>query len=127
MTLIHGAGVDWPGPRIVTYSAPSRAKPPSPLKNSRSGGRGRDGGCKRATTRFGAALTDSSRLQDALELLEEPATLRRQNDSRDGSQKGSRFGRDEVGAQHEDAARPAVPRRAADATGLPCTRVSIAI
>jgi hypothetical protein len=22
MTLIHGAGVDWPGPRIVTYSRP---------------------------------------------------------------------------------------------------------
>ena len=39
MTLIHGAGVDWPGPRMVTYSAPSRANPPSPLKNSRSGGR----------------------------------------------------------------------------------------
>ncbi len=105
MTLIHGAGVDWPGPRTVTYSAPSRAKPPSPLKNSRSGGRGRNGGCQTRDDALRRGSRGLDRLQDALELLEEPATLRRQNDARDGSQKGSRFGRDEVGAQHEDAAR----------------------
>ena len=33
-TLIQGAGVDWPGPSTVTYSRPSRQKPPRPLKNS---------------------------------------------------------------------------------------------
>ena len=38
MTLIHGAGVASPGPRSVTYSRPSAANPPSPLKNSRSCG-----------------------------------------------------------------------------------------
>ena len=37
MTFSHGAGVDCPGPRIVTYSRPPSAKPPSPLKNSSSG------------------------------------------------------------------------------------------
>src|SRR3954468_22199426 len=37
MTLTHGAGVDWPGPRIVTYSLPPSANPPRPLKNSSSG------------------------------------------------------------------------------------------
>jgi hypothetical protein len=30
-TLIHGAGVHCPAPRIVTYSRPSSAKPPSPF------------------------------------------------------------------------------------------------
>src|SRR5712691_10959141 len=38
ITLIHGAGVHRPWPRIVTYSRPSTAKPPNPLKSSRSGG-----------------------------------------------------------------------------------------
>src|SRR5579872_2165775 len=38
MTLIHGAGVHCPSPRMVTYSAPSAAKPPKPLKNSSFGG-----------------------------------------------------------------------------------------
>src|SRR5208282_6893942 len=38
MTLIHGAGVVCPGPKSVTYSRPSAANPPSPLKNSRSFG-----------------------------------------------------------------------------------------
>src|SRR4249920_4151966 len=37
ITFSHGAGVDWPGPRVVTYSRPPSAKPPSPLKNSSSG------------------------------------------------------------------------------------------
>ena len=37
MTFSHGAGVDCPGPRTATYSRPSSAKPPSPLKNSSSG------------------------------------------------------------------------------------------
>src|SRR6266850_4885307 len=37
ITLIQGAGVHCPSPRIVTYSRPSAAKPPRPLKNSRSG------------------------------------------------------------------------------------------
>ena len=36
-TFTHGAGVDWPGPSTVTYSRPSCAKPPRPLKNSSSG------------------------------------------------------------------------------------------
>ena len=119
MTLIHGAGVDWPGPRMVTYSAPSRANPPSPLKNSRSGGCGRNGGAKRATTRFRATLARFDRLQDVLELLKQAAALRRQNDPRGGSQKGPRFGRDQVGAQHEDAARR--PFRAGLRTRLACS------
>ena len=38
MTLIHGAGVHCPSPRIVTYSRPPAAKPPRPLKNSSFGG-----------------------------------------------------------------------------------------
>src|SRR5437667_4198224 len=37
ITLIHGDGVHRPSPRTVTYSRPSAAKPPRPLKNSRSG------------------------------------------------------------------------------------------
>src|SRR4030095_1853688 len=37
MTLIQGAGVHCPSPRMVTYSRPSDAKPPRPLKNSSSG------------------------------------------------------------------------------------------
>ena len=37
MTLIHGAGVHCPSPRMVTYSAPPAAKPPRPLKNSSFG------------------------------------------------------------------------------------------
>ena len=36
MTLIQGAGVHSPCSRVATYSAPPRAKPPTPLKNSRS-------------------------------------------------------------------------------------------
>ena len=39
MTLIQGAGVHCPSPRMVTYSRPSAAKPPRPLKNSRLGPR----------------------------------------------------------------------------------------
>ena len=56
MTLSHGAGVDWPGPRTMTYSRPSLSNPPSPLKNSSSGRRrtalvviGGDGGARPAT------------------------------------------------------------------------------
>src|SRR2546427_3008783 len=37
ITLIHGAGVHRPAPRMITYSRPSSTKPPRPLKNSRSG------------------------------------------------------------------------------------------
>src|SRR6266511_5474730 len=37
ITLIHGAGVHRPSPRIVTYSRPSASKPPNPLKSSRVG------------------------------------------------------------------------------------------
>src|SRR5438093_6458716 len=37
ITLIHGAGVHRPSPSTITYSRPSSAKPPRPLKNSRSG------------------------------------------------------------------------------------------
>src|SRR2546425_4617688 len=39
-TLIHGAGDQRPSSRIVTYSRPFAAKPPRPLKNSRSGSEG---------------------------------------------------------------------------------------
>src|SRR2546425_6574538 len=39
-TLIHGAGDRRPSSRIVTYSRPFAAKPPRPLKNSRSGREG---------------------------------------------------------------------------------------
>ena len=94
MTLIHGAGVDWPGPRMVTYSAPSRAKPPSPLKNSSSGERDCAGG---AETRDDALRRGSfrlGRLDDAFELLEQAATVRGEDDSRDGGQKRPRFGGD---------------------------------
>src|SRR5688500_10665824 len=38
ITLIHGAGVHRPSRRMVTYSRPCFAKPPRPLKTSRSGG-----------------------------------------------------------------------------------------
>ncbi len=53
MTLIHGAGIDRPAPRIVTYSRPSAANPPRPLKNSRSG----------ATGTSGDALADGKRCE----------------------------------------------------------------
>src|SRR5213594_186679 len=39
ITLIHGAGVHRPSSRTVTYSRPSPAKPPRPLKSSTSGRR----------------------------------------------------------------------------------------
>jgi hypothetical protein len=39
ITLIHGAGVHCPSPRIVTYSRPFAPKLPRPLKNSRAGRR----------------------------------------------------------------------------------------
>ena len=32
MTLIQGAGVDWPGPEIVTYSWPSVRKSAEPVE-----------------------------------------------------------------------------------------------
>jgi hypothetical protein len=44
MTLIQGAGVHCAAPRMVTYSRPAEAKPPRPLKNSRSGRASRVGG-----------------------------------------------------------------------------------
>src|SRR5450759_4885969 len=37
ITLIHGAGVNCPARRMVTYSRLSASKPPRPLKNSSSG------------------------------------------------------------------------------------------
>src|SRR2546430_15542540 len=46
ITLIQGAGVCRSASRTVTYSRPSAAKPPRPLKNSRAGrgrARGADG------------------------------------------------------------------------------------
>src|SRR2546422_11386832 len=36
ITLIHGDGVHRPSRRMTTYSRPSCAKPPRPLKHSRS-------------------------------------------------------------------------------------------
>ena len=46
------------------------------------------------------------RFQNALKLLDQPAALRDKNHSRDRGQKDFRFGRDQIGAQQEDAARP---------------------
>ena len=64
MTLIHGVGIDRPAPRIVTYSRPSAANPPSPLKNSRFGGAGTVCGRSAGGTRLGngaAVVSVSSR------------------------------------------------------------------
>src|SRR5882672_10801491 len=52
ITLIHGAGVRRSGPRTITYSRPSSAKPPRPLKRSSPG-------VGMATT--GAGLADAGR------------------------------------------------------------------
>ena len=111
MTLIQGAGVDWPGPRTVTYSRPSRAKPPSPLKNSRSGARARPGALKRDAIGLRRRFRGRGRLQNALELLEQPAALRGKSDPRNRGEKALRFGCDQVRAQQKDAARPVLRSR----------------
>ena len=70
MTLIHGAGVDCPAPRIVTYSRPSCAKPPSPLKNSKSALAGPDGGTPTGCMRFRVDRRDwRSRSRQTVELI----------------------------------------------------------
>ena len=63
------------------------------------------------TVCFGAGLSGADRLHDALELFEQSAALGGKNDPRDGSEKVFRFGRDQVGAQQEDAARTALASR----------------
>jgi hypothetical protein len=107
MTLIQGAGVDWPGPRIVTYSLPSRRNPPSPLKNSSSGGgapRGRASlGAPGARVRTADRLAWVPRRDRA-----DPARLpccADQHDPRAETSAAPRLGGDQVGAQHEDPAR----------------------
>ena len=99
-TLIQGAGVAWPGPRIVTYSLPSLANPPSPLKNSSFSGaaaatRGSDATwctCQQGAGRSCRCL----RFGDPVELIEESAALRHQHDPRDRSEQSRRFGGNQV-------------------------------
>ena len=110
MTLIQGAGVDWPGPRIVTYSRPSSAKPPSPLKNSSAGG----GAGWRSAARSAAPLVAAVgrrrflRFRHAVELIGERPALSDQNDPRHRREQGAGFRRNQVGPQHEDAALPSL-------------------
>ena len=102
ITLIHGAGVDWPGPRIVTYSRPPSAKPPRPLKNSTPGGCTRD--LKLGSGRSALCRDPRQRpgLGQAVEVIDEPSALSDQDNTRDGQEKGLHLGRGQVGAQHED-------------------------
>ena len=75
------------------------------MKNSSSGARARPGALERRTIGFGPAFSRRNGLDNALELFEQPAALGGKNDSRDRSEKVLRFGRDQVGAQQEDATR----------------------
>ena len=55
MTLIQGAGVAWPGPRIVTYSRPSVGEATEPVEELQCRRGGAAAQLRRATSRFGAA------------------------------------------------------------------------
>ena len=108
MTLIQGAGVDWPGPRIVTYSRPSAAKPPRPLKNSRPGG---GSAMRGSSARHRASSRDPLsflRFRHTVELIGERAALPNQNDPRHRREQRAGLRRQQVGPQHEDAAAPAL-------------------
>ena len=125
MTLIQGAGVDWPGPRIVTYSRPSSAKPPSPLKNSRLGRDGAACGCEARVPPLAAVVgrQHASRLWHAIELIGEAPALSDEHRPRNRREQGAGLRRDQVGSQHEDAARGRVraelrPRLARAATSV---------
>ena len=103
MTLIQGDGVDCPGPRIVTYSFPPSANPPSPLKNSSWGARS-------GTGRWGALWdlferTDGlDRVGDAIELVGKASLLRHQHNTGGGDKKRTRLGGDQVRPKNEDPA-----------------------
>ena len=102
MTLIHGAGVACSGPSRVTYSLPSAANPPRPLKNSRSCGAGPTAVlpvCVRRDDdrRF---RTDGD-LACSVELIGEAPVLARQHDPGDRREHGARRRRDQVRAQDE--------------------------
>ncbi len=117
MTLIQGAGVDWPGPRIVTYSRPLAAKPPSPLKNSKSGG---GGAMRRFRARHRALSRDPLsflRFRHTVELIGERAALPDQNDPRHRQEQRTGLRRKQIGPQHEDAAAAGAPRRPDRTTG----------
>ena len=108
MTLIQGAGVDWPGPSIVTYSLPPAANPPSPLKNSSSGVRSAAG---RSWASHGAFLERTYRLDrvgDAIELIGKTSMLRDKHDAGGRDQQRPRLGGDQVRPKHENPAQPGI-------------------
>ncbi len=82
MTLIQGAGVDWPGPRIVTYSRPPAANPPSPLKNSRPGWTRRPAVPGWRTRVLRVTVAALLGLWHTVELIGQGAALPYQNDPR---------------------------------------------
>ena len=105
MTLIHGAGSQRPASSTVTYSRPSAANPPNPLKNSRSGGTATGcGAAPRAATRFGggagAVSASWRRLSCSASVPRRPTSTARAM----ASSRASRLRRDEIGAQHEHGA-----------------------
>ena len=104
MTLIHGAGVRSLPSRIVRYSRPSSAKPPSPLKNSISGrGKGVSAMRRRwrASGRRGAGRLEIAR---AIDLFGEGAAVAMQHGARGSLKQIANFRRNQIGAQHEHGA-----------------------
>ena len=76
---------------------------------------------------WGRARTNSLPPRPAIELIGEPPALSDEHHPRHRREKGARLRRDQVGPQHEDAARRAPPLRPALATGSCAPRLSSAI
>ena len=109
MTLTQGAGVHCRSPRIVTYSRPSVAKPPRPLKNSRAQARRRKSRRWRAHGGGGAAGGPRRPgAQQPHDLVRESPLAREQRDS--GRRRGAGRGpRRRAGPPRRRKTLPAVP------------------
>ena len=117
ITLIQGAGVHCPSPRMVTYSRPSAAKPPRPLKNSRSGRGGKTSndfvaGGRRAQwnqSALGSRLT--------YDLLGQGPAAAQEHSPCGGLEQGAILGRNEISAQNKHVARTVHAPHAASVIG----------
>ena len=101
MTLIQGAGVDWPGPRVTTYSLPSLRKPADPVEELERRARAAGGCSMSGAESLRAARRGTDGLLDAIELLGEPAAVARQPNARGRRQQRACLRRQEIGAQQE--------------------------
>ena len=90
MTLIHGAGVDCPASRTVTYSRPSAENPPKTVEElelRRAGATGVAPAAKCIGARL-AGRRQSRFLGARAELLGERAAPADQHDARNGEEQG---------------------------------------